>query len=69
MHGVYPMFRKKQLDALFDELGREWKGKPEYDKLLRDTHLGVALFDAERDLGDQIDPRVVALIDKHRPSS
>ena len=63
------MFRKRQLDALFDELGHEWEGKPEYQQLLRDAHLGVALFDAGRDLGDQIDPRVVALIDKHKPSS
>jgi hypothetical protein len=59
------MFRKQHLDALYEELNKQWKGKPEYDQLLRDTHLGIAYSDADRPL-DDIDPRVVALIEKHK---
>ena len=61
------MFKKPQLDALFDELRREWKGKPEFEKLIRDAHLAIALFDTGRPMADEIDPRVVALIEKHKP--
>ena len=60
------MFDKKRLDAFFDELKQEWRGKPPYEQLLRDAHLGIALSDAGRPLGD-IDPRVIALIEKHKP--
>ena len=60
------MFHRQHLDALYEELQRAWRGKPEYETLLRDTHLGIAYSDADRPL-DDIDPRVVALIDKHRP--
>jgi hypothetical protein len=59
------MFRKQHLDALYEELNKQWKGKPEYEQLLRDTHLGIAYSDADRPL-DDIDPRVVALIEKHK---
>ena len=61
------MFREKHLDALYDELSREWKGKPEYEDLVRDTHLGIAMFDAGRSLGNELSPLVVALIEKHQP--
>ncbi len=60
------MFRKPQLDSLFAELRQSWQGKPEFEKLVRDAHLGIALDDAGRPLAD-IDPRVVKLIEKHRP--
>lgn len=60
------MFEKAHLDALFGEIDREWRGKPEFEKITRDAHLGVALWDAGRPL-DRIDPRVVALIEKHKP--
>ena len=60
------MFRKEHLDALFGELRRRWQENPEYDRLSRDAHLGIALFDAGRPLGDHIDPRVAELIDKHK---
>jgi hypothetical protein len=40
------MFQKANIDALFDELDTEWRGKPEFDKLSREAHLGIALFDA-----------------------
>ena len=59
------MFRKQHLDALYEELNKQWKGKPEYEQLLRDTHLGIAYSDADRPL-DDIDPRVIALIEKHK---
>ena len=60
------MFGKQQIDALFDELSREWRGKPEFEQLTRDVHVGIARSDAGRPLGD-IDPRVVALIEHHKP--
>jgi hypothetical protein len=60
------MFEKTHIDALFAELEWEWRGKPEFDKLSRDAHLGIALWDAGRPL-ERIDPRVVALIEKHKP--
>jgi hypothetical protein len=60
------MFEKTDIDALFGELEREWRGKPDFEKLSRDAHLGIAYWDAGRPL-TQIDPRVVALIEKHKP--
>lgn len=63
------MFKKADIDALFDELDQEWRGKPEFDRLSREAHLGVALYDAGRPLQGKIDQRVVALIEKHKPTS
>ncbi len=62
------MFPKANVDALFDELDNEWRGKPDFDHLSRAAHLGIALFDAGRPLKD-IDPRAVSLIEKHKPSA
>lgn len=62
------MFEKADIDALFDELDQEWRGKPEFDKISREAHLGIAYFDAGRPL-DNIDPRAVSLIEKHKPSA
>jgi hypothetical protein len=61
------MFEKDHLDALFAELDSEWRGSVDFDQLTRDAHLGIALSDAGRPLEDRIDPRVIALIDKHKP--
>ena len=61
------MFDKICLEALFAELDDEWRGSADFDRLTRDAHLGIALSDAGRPLEDRIDPRVVALIDKHKP--
>ncbi len=61
------MFQKSHIDALFDEIKREWEGKPEFEKLSREAHLGIAYSDAGRPLGDEFDSRVVALIGKHKP--
>jgi hypothetical protein len=63
------MFQKKDLDALFGELDKEWRGKPEHEQLTRDAHLGIALSDAGRPLQANIDPRVKALIEKHKPTN
>jgi hypothetical protein len=62
------MFQKTEIDALFDELDQEWRGKPEFDKISREAHLGIALFDAGRPL-NSIDPRAVSLIEKYKPSA
>jgi len=56
------MFKKTEIDALFGELDREWRGKPEFEKLSREAHLGIAYWDAGRPL-EKIDPRAVALIE------
>ena len=61
------MFTKEHLDSLMAELRQEYQGKPGWEKLVRDTHLGIALCDAGRPLGDDLDPRAVALIEKHKP--
>jgi hypothetical protein len=60
------MFEKAHIDALLGEIEREWRGKPEFEKISREAHLGIALWDAGRPL-DRIDPRAVALIEKHKP--
>jgi hypothetical protein len=62
------MFEKTHIDALFAELDREWRGKAEFEHISRQGHLGIALFDAGRPLKD-IDSRVVALIEKHKPKA
>lgn len=61
------MFEKAHLDALFAELDREWRGTPDFDQLSRDAHLGIAWFDTGRPLGSNLDPRVIGLIEKHKP--
>ena len=60
------MFYKDALDALFKELDDGYVHTPEYDLLLRDAHLGIALSDAGREFKGQVDQRVAALIEKHR---
>jgi hypothetical protein len=60
------MFEKAQIDALFGELDRDWRGKPEFEKVSREAHLGIALWDAGRPL-EKIDSRAVELIEKHKP--
>jgi hypothetical protein len=65
---VEEMFEKAQIDALFEELDREWRGKPDFEQISRAAHLGVAYWDAGRPL-DKIDSRAVALIEKHKPKA
>ena len=57
---------KNALDALFKELDDGYAGTPDYDQLLRDAHLVIALSDAGRDLAGQVDGRIATLIEKHR---
>jgi hypothetical protein len=61
------MFEKAQIEGLFAELDRNWRGTPEFDQLSRDAHLGIALCDSGRPFQDKIDSRIVALIEKHKP--
>ncbi len=61
------MFEKTNIDALFADLDTAWQGKPEFEQLSRDAHLGIALSDADRPL-DNIDSRIVSLIEQHKPT-
>ncbi|MYF79128.1 MAG: hypothetical protein F4180_04390 [Chloroflexi bacterium] len=63
------MFQKDTLAALFAELEINYGQTTEYDQLLRETHLGIALSDADRDFDGQVDQRVSSLIKKHRDDS
>ena len=60
------MFDKPSLDALFDELRREYELESDWEDIQKDAHLGVARSDADVPLGN-IDHRVVPLIEKHKP--
>ena len=61
------MFGKSDLDALFGDLERSHGDSAEYDRLLKQTHLAIALSDAQRPLDDQFDALVVELVEKHKP--
>ena len=63
------MFQKNQLDSLFEELDGAFRDEPDYERLLRDAHLGIALADAGRALTPEIDTRVAALLHKHDTNS
>ena len=65
-NGGYKVFTKNGLDALFHELGRDWEDSTEFEQLSRDAHLAIALSDADRPLGNDIDERVVSLVEKYR---
>ena len=60
------MFTKKEIEALFSDLRKDWYGSPDWELLNRHGHLGIASVDNGRSIAD-IDPRIVALIEKHRP--
>ena len=61
------MFQRDQLTALHSELKSDWFGKPEFEQLQRDVHLGIALYDAGRPL-EGIGPVAVAIIEKYASS-
>ncbi|MDA1256275.1 MAG: hypothetical protein O3C10_00290 [Chloroflexi bacterium] len=61
------MFEKSHLDAFFADLERSHGESSDYDRLLKQAHLAVALSDAKRPLNDEFDPVVVQLIERHRP--
>jgi len=60
------MFQKDALDALFNELDNRYAGTADYDQLLRDAHLGIALSDAGREFESEVDDRVATLIATHK---
>lgn len=60
------MFTPKEIDALFAELRKSWYRSPDWEMLNRHAHLGIASIDCGRSLNG-IDPRVVALVEKHQP--
>ena len=60
------IFQKDTLDALFAELETSYGQTTEYDQLLRDAHLAIALSDAGKGFNGQVDQRVSSLIKKHR---
>ena len=61
------MFEMSDLDALFGDLEGSHGSTSDYDRLLKQAHFAIALFDAQRPLDGQFDPIVVELIEKHRP--
>lgn len=62
------LFEKSHLDALFEDLERSHGSSGEYDRLLKQAHLAIALSDSKRQLNDEFDPIVVELIERHRPA-
>ena len=59
------MFDKEILDKLWADLRGKFGNDPDWDQIVRDTHLGVARSDADVDLGD-IDVRVKEAIERQR---
>ena len=62
------MFDKAALDKLFDDLRGKFGEQSDWEDILRQAHLGVAYSDANVPLASKnIDPRVVAAIEQHKP--
>jgi hypothetical protein len=61
------LFQKSDLDELFDDLKKSHGATEDYDRLLKQAHLAIALFDAKRPLDDQFDSIVVELVARHQP--
>ncbi len=59
------MFTKAKIDALMDDLKGAHGNDPDWEQILRDTHLGVAWSDAGVAYGD-IDPRAIEAIERHK---
>ena len=59
------MFDEKMLDKLWSDLKNRYGGEKDWDRILKDAHLGVARSDAGVGFGD-IDPRVIHIIEEHR---
>lgn len=56
---------KQALEGIFEELESRHSDSSDYDLILRDAHLGIALSDARRDMSGQIDPSVASVIEKY----
>ena len=63
------MFQKNQLDGLYEELNRDFCVDPDYERILREAHLGIALVDAGKTLHPEIDTRVANLLQKYGHSA
>ena len=59
------MFDKEMLDRLWADLKGKYGNDPDWEQILKDTHLGVARSDAGVDLGN-IDKRAIEVIEGHR---
>ncbi len=59
------MFDREMLDRYFAELRDQYANDPDWEQLVRDSHLGIARSDASVDVGD-IDGRIKELIEKHK---
>ena len=59
------MFDKGMIDALWADLQGKFGNEPDWERIVRDTHLGVARSDAGLDL-QNIDSRVSEAIERHR---
>jgi hypothetical protein len=62
------MFQKENIDALFNELKRDYDDKDESEQLHRDAHLAIAYHDADRSLPEATDPVVLDLMNRHKPA-
>ena len=60
-------FDKDAVEALFQELESVYGGSSEYERIVRDAHLGVALLDGGHEVPERIDPRAATAIRKHQP--
>jgi hypothetical protein len=59
------MFDKQMLDGLWADLRSKYGNEPDWEQIIRDTHLGVARSDAGVDLGP-LDKRAIEAIQQHK---
>jgi hypothetical protein len=62
------LFEKSDLDAIFGDLEGSHGGTADYDRLLKQAHLAIALSDAGRPLDYEFDHVVVELVERYRPA-
>jgi hypothetical protein len=61
------LFEKSDLDSLFGDLEGSHGSTTDYDRLLKQAHLAIALSDAGRPLDGQFDTLVIDLVERHCP--
>ena len=59
------MFEPENLDKLWADLRGKYGNDPDWEQIVRDTHLGVARSDAGVDIG-KIDKRVIEAIGRNK---
>ena len=62
-------FQKKDIDSLFACLKKEMGHMPEFEQILKDAHLSIALVDAGKPINAEINERVKTLVTKFSPKS